>query len=125
MKRRDFLLLRLEGSERVADLSCEKLFIHFQDLRAGFQKGNDEAGAPNDAEWWTGEPSLCIESIDPEVFFASLLEDLKGVNTVKVQDMEWLSQGEFRVRVETLLLAFKASGGNVQYKLAEELVKTN
>ena len=30
--------------------------------------------------------------------------------------MEWLDQGEFRVRVETLLTAFKAKGGKVSYK---------
>ena len=35
---------------------------------------------------------------------------------MQVQDMEWLAQGEFRVRVETLLTAFKAAGGEVDYK---------
>lgn len=125
MKRRNFLLLRLEGNECIADMSCEKLYMHFQDLNAGFQKGNEEAGTPDDAEWWAGEPSLFIESIDPEVFFSSVLEDLKEVDSIQVQDMEWLSQGEFRVRVETLLMAFKVRGGEVRYKPSEELTQTN
>ncbi|MDD9890673.1 MAG: hypothetical protein OXU66_09825 [Gammaproteobacteria bacterium] len=124
MKRRDFLLLRVEGSDRVAELSCEKLFMHFQNLSAGYQQGNEEAGTPDDAEWWAGEPSLTIESIDPDSFFSSVLEDLKEVNLLQVQDMEWLAQGEFRVRVDTLLTAFKAGGGKVLYKAPEELVQT-
>ena len=118
MQRRDFLLLRAEGSERVAELSCEKLFIHYQDLNAGFQQGNQEQGLAEDADWWAGEPNLHINSIDPDSFFSSVLEDLKEVNTIHVQDMEWLVQGEFRVRVETLLIAYKARGGEDQFAAA-------
>ena len=44
-----------------------------------------------------------------------MLADLNGVSKVRVLDLEWLNQGEFRVRVETLLLAFKAAGGEVAY----------
>jgi len=44
---------------------------------------------------------------------------LNNVNKLQVLDLEWLSQGEFRVRVETLLLAFKAAGGEVVYKALE------
>ena len=120
MKRRDFLLLRTEGNESVADLSCEKLFMHYQDLNAGFQQGNKEEGIPDDADWWAGEPSLHIRRSDPETFFRGVLHDLKEVNAIQVQDMEWLAQGEFRVRVETLLTAFKAGGGEVKYKTNKE-----
>lgn len=120
MKRRDFLLLRTEGNERVAHLSCEKLFMHYQDLNAGFQQGNKEEGIPDDADWWAGEPSLHIRRSDPETFFRGVLDDLKEVNAIQVQDMEWLAQGEFRVRVETLLTAFKARGGEVKYKNNKE-----
>ena len=120
MKRRDFLLLRTEGNERVAHLSCEKLFMHYQDLNAGFQQGNKEEGIPDDADRWAGEPSLHIRRSDPETFFRGVLDDLKEVNAIQVQDMEWLAQGEFRVRVETLLTAFKARGGEVKYKNNKE-----
>ena len=120
MKRRDFLLLRTEGNERVAHLSCEKLFMHYQDLNAGFQQGNKEEGIPDDADWWAGEPSLHIRRSDPETFFRGVLDDLKEVNAIQVQDMEWLAQGEFRGRVETLLTAFKARGGEVKYKNNKE-----
>ena len=120
MKRRDFLLLRTEGNERVAHLSCEKLFMHYQDLNAGFQQGNKEEGIPDDADWWAGEPSLHIRRSDPETFFRGVLDDLKEVNAIQVQDMECLAQGEFLVRVETLLTAFKARGGEVKYKNNKE-----
>ena len=120
MKRRDFLLLRTEGNERVAHLSCEKIFMQYQDLNAGFQQGNKEEGIPDDADWWAGEPALHIRRSDPETFFRGVLDDLKEVNAIQVQDMEWLAQGEFRVRVETLLTAFKARGGEVKYKNNKE-----
>ena len=122
MKRRDFLLMRMDGSERVADLSCEKLFMNYQDLNSGFQQSNEESGTLEDADWWAGEPTLNIHSVDPETFFTSVLVDLKGISKVQVQDMEWLAQGEFRVRVETLLTAFKAGGGEVSYKATQESI---
>ena len=116
MRRRDFLLMRTDGSDRVADLSCEKLFMNYQDINSGLQASREEAGTLEDADWWAGEPSLNINTADPERFFASILEDLSGVEKLQVLDLEWLNQGEFRVRVETLLLAFKAAGGEVIYK---------
>ena len=115
MRRRDFLLMRTDGSDRVAELSCEKLFMNYQDLNSGFQVSKEEAGTLEDADWWAGEPTLDIGKADPEEFFASVLADLNGVSKVRVLDLEWLNQGEFRVRVETLLLAFKAAGGKVTY----------
>ena len=124
MKRRDFLLMRKDGSECIADLSCEKLFMNYQDLNSGFQQSNEESGIPEDADWWAGEPALNIHSADPETFFTNVLADLKGINKVQVQDMEWLAQGEFRVRVETLLTAFKAGGGKVSYKADQESIAT-
>ena len=116
MRRRDFLLMRTDGGSRVADLSCEKLFMNYQDLNSGVQVSREEAGTLEDADWWAGEPSLNISTADPEKFFACVLADLNNVNKLQVLDLEWLSQGEFRVRVETLLLAFKAAGGEVVYK---------
>ena len=83
---------------------------------SGVQASREEAGTLEDADWWAGEPSLSISTADPEKLFASVLADLNNVNKLQVLDLEWLSQGEFRVRVETLLLAFKAAGGEVVYK---------
>lgn len=116
MNRRDFLSFRTEGSQRVAELSCEKLFMHFQDLSSGFQQATEEAGTLDDADWWAGEPPLSIHGIDPETFFRGVLGEMRETHCLQVLDMEWLVQGDFRIRVETLLAAFKAQGGEVLFQ---------
>ena len=92
MNRRDFLFFRKEGSQRVAELSCEKLFMHYQDLSSGFQQAAEEEGSLDGADWWAGEPSLLVNSIEPDVFFRKILEELSEIEAVTVQDMEWLAQ---------------------------------
>ena len=116
MNRRDFLLFHTEGSQRVAELSCEKLFMHFQDLSSGYQQATEEAGTLDDADWWAGEPPLSIHAIDPENFFRGVLGEMRETDCLQVLDMEWLAQGDFRIRVETLLAAFKARGGEVLFQ---------
>jgi len=44
-----------------------------------------------------------------------VLADLRDIDSLRVLDMEWLAQGDFRIRVETLLAAFKAKGGDVVF----------
>ncbi|MEC9223832.1 MAG: hypothetical protein VYE56_08075 [Pseudomonadota bacterium] len=97
--------------------------MYFQDINAGFQNSASEEGTIDDAEWWAGEPALLTSKADPERFFASVLDDLADIDSIKVKDMEWLDQGEFRVRVETMLTAFKAKGGEVVYKDLQEFEK--
>ena len=116
MNRRDFLLLRTEESKTVAELSCEKLFMHYQDLGSDFQQAEGESGTLHDAEWWVGEPPLSLNHIDPLAFFRSVQTDIIKADKLRVLDMEWLAQGEFRIRIETLLASFKATGGEVLYK---------
>lgn len=115
MNRRDFLLFRTEGSERLVELSCQKLYVHYQGLCSGIGDGLAEAGTPDDADWWAGEPPLQIAAPAPEEFFRGVQHDLQGAHKVRVLDMEWMDQGEFRIRVETLLSAFRATGGEVSY----------
>ena len=83
MNRRDFLLFRTEDDKKVADLSCEKLFIHYEGLNSGFHQAEEEAGSLDDADWWAGEPPLKIRSSDPESFFRSVLADLKDAQVGK------------------------------------------
>ena len=119
MNRRDFLFFRTEGSKRVAELSCEKLFMHCADLSSGFQQADAEAGTMDEADWWAGEPPLSISSIDPEDFFRSVQTEIAAIDILQVLDIQWLAQGEFRIRVETLLAVFKAKGGEVTYRTTE------
>jgi hypothetical protein len=50
------------------------------------------------------------------LFFRSVQTDIIKADKLRVLDMEWLAQGEFRIRIETLLASFKATGGEVLYK---------
>ena len=79
--------MRTDGGNRVADLSCEKLFMNYQDLNSGVQASREEAGTLEDADWWAGEPSLNISTADPEKFFASVLADLNNVNKLQVLEL--------------------------------------
>lgn len=121
MNRRDFLLFKTEGSKKVAELSCEKLFVHYQGLSSGIHHAKEEAGTFDDAEWWAGEPPLLVSSMDTEEFFRSVQSDITGVDSLQVLDMEWLQQGDFRIRVETLLAAFKAQGSDVVFQNQEQV----
>ena len=116
MNRRDFLFFRTESNAQLAELSCENLYMHYQDLCSGFNQAPAEAGTLNDTEWWAGEPPLQIGSGDPEAFFRSVQSELGSADKLRVRDMQWLAQGDFRIRVETLLAAFKAKGGEVTYQ---------
>lgn len=116
MNRRDFLRMHTEGSRQIAALSCEKLYIHYEGLCSGYHQAPEECGTFDDADWWAGEPPLSIANTDPEAFFRSLLTEIQDVDTLTVLDMEWLKQGDFRIRIETLLAAFKARGNEVIYQ---------
>ena len=119
MNRRDFLLLRREEEKQIAELSCERLFVHYSDLNSGFHEAEAEEGTMDDADWWAGEPPLLIHSIDPDAFFSNVMQDLKGVDSLRVLDMEWVVQGDFRIRVETLLAAARAQGVEVVFQACE------
>ena len=119
MNRRDFLLLRCEEEKQIAELSCEKLFVHYSDVNSGFHEAEAEEGTMDDADWWAGEPPLLIHSIDPDKFFSNVMQDLKGVDSLRVLDMEWVVQGDFRIRVETLLAAARAKGVEVVFQTDE------
>lgn len=119
MNRRDFLLFRTEGHERIVELSCQKLFVHFLDLSSGIARGKTEAGTLLDADWWAGEPPLEIGTTAPDDFFRSIQADILRADKLHITDMEWMAQGEFRIRVETLIAAFKAAGGELVYLHSE------
>ncbi len=84
MRRRDFLLLRSDGPTVV--LSCEALFMRFLDA--------ENAG-----------------TVDR--LFENLARDLAQVRSVRMTDPSWLARDDFRVRVDTVIDAFRSSGGRV------------
>ena len=84
MKRRDLLLLRLDGKATV--LSCEALFMRFLDA--------ENAG-----------------TVDR--LFDNLAHDLSQVNEVTLTERSWLARDDFRARVEAVLDTFRARRGRV------------
>ncbi len=121
MNRREFLFFKTDGSRKIAELSCEKLFVHYQGLSSGFHQAQEEAGSFDEADWWAGEPPLFIASIDTEAFFRSVQSEINDVDSLQVLDMEWLQQGDFRIRVETLLAAVRAKGSDVIFQTEEQV----
>ena len=119
MNRRDFLLFRTEDSARIVDLSCQKLFVHYLDLCSGFAQGTPEAGMLENSDWWAGEPPLEIATTVPEELFRKVQSDILDADKLRIVDMEWMAQGEFRIRVETLIATFRAAGGEIIYGAPE------
>ena len=111
MNRRDFLLFRTEGEERIAELSCEKLYMHFADINAASKFGENESGISEDAEWWSGEPSVVVAGSDQKALFDSLLENISEADILIITDRQWLVEGKFSEFVTTLLQQFSAGGG--------------
>jgi len=84
MKRRDFLLLRVDRGSTV--LSCESLFMRFID-------------AQNDG------------TVDQ--LFANLARDLEQVKSVSLVDRAWLSRADLKAHVDAVLADFRRRGGRI------------
>lgn len=85
MDRREFLRLRTSGS-RVAELSCERLYMRFVDASA---------------EGRTDE------------FFAALAREMTTVSELRLTDREWLSSEDLAAGVERALAAYEQGGGRI------------
>jgi len=113
MNRRDFFLLKTEGSERVLELSCETLYMHYTDIQAASRIGSVEEGSIVGAEWWSGEPPAERLSSSVDQFFDDLEQELIKVDKVRLLDAGWLVAGEFRNRVEAILFTYCERGGEL------------
>ena len=115
MNRRDFLLFRTEGPEKIAELSCEKLYMHFTDSLSAQYLGQAESGTAAEAEWWAGEPPAVFSTGDPQALFDDMAAEISDVDVLLVNGKEWLVEEFFMQRVEKLLAQFSAEGGRVIY----------
>ncbi len=110
MDRRDFLLLRSRGTERVLDLSCERLYMQWADARSGAGALEDPA-APDD--WMEGEPPTDIRTVSPAELFEELDRALVDADVLRVLDREWLSDAVFASEVTRRIATFEAGGGRL------------
>ena len=106
MKRRDFLFFKPEPARRIAELSCERLYMRVVDTQLVSAQAGDEPGE--------GEPPAVFETRTTEQVFADLERDLRGVDLVRVVDAEWLTSPDLKGRLESVLTAFRAAGGRIE-----------
>ena len=83
VERRDFLFLR---AGQPAVLSCEPLFMRFLDSQMD--------GSTNQ-------------------LFENLAADLRKVTAVRLTETTWLAREELKIRLDTVLAAFRSTGGVV------------
>ena len=110
MNRRDFLFLKREPTRRIAELSCERLYMRVVDTQLVSAQPGDLSGD----EPVEGEPPAVFDTRTTEQVFADLERDLRGVDLVRVVGAEWLVAPELKGRLESVLTAFRAAGGRVE-----------
>jgi hypothetical protein len=76
MYRRDFLLLRTDGSRGAAVLSCERLYMRYLDSQI-----DDTTGA----------------------LFDNLREEVRRIKTLRLTDTSWLACGDLKDRLDAAL----------------------
>ena len=112
MNRRDFLLLRTVASSRVAELSCERLYMRQFDIRlTGRRPEVDVPGGDASA----GEPPAVFDQRTTRQLFDNLERDLEGVDVLRVVDARWLASDDLRREFEALLASFRSRGGRVEF----------
>ena len=107
MNRREFLLFKKVRGQRVAELSCERLFMRVVDSQLTPGLAADSDGP------WVGEPPRVVHEITTDELFADLERQLRGVDVVRVVDAAWLTSADLRQRLNSVLDGFRASGGQV------------
>jgi len=106
MNRRDFLLFKPATGRRIAELSCERLYMRVIDTQLVSARAGDEQS--------DGEPPAVFETRTTEQVFADLERDLRDVDLVRVIGAEWLGSPELKRRLDAVLSAFRAAGGHIE-----------
>ena len=108
MNRRDFLLFKTVGARRVAELSCERLYMRVVETQ------RVSASSDESSEGWGREPPAVFDALTADRLFADLERELRGVDVVRVVDRSWLAASDLKPRLEALLDAVRARGGRVE-----------
>ena len=115
MNRRDFLLLKTERSSRVAELLCERLYMHYQQLSLPTNRPAQGVAADVEA-LFDAEPPTVFAERSTHQLFSNVERELQSADVLRVVDREWLAVDEFGRDVEGLLAAFRRRGGRVEYR---------
>ncbi len=111
LSRRDFLKLRVRDGRRVLELSCESLYMRYQDARsgAGIRQVSNHDDAPD-----PGGPGLGLQMLQPDALFAELEQQLADVDELRILESEWLNDAGFGRDVAARIDAFRQRGGRVE-----------
>jgi hypothetical protein len=112
MNRRDFLLLRTVARSRVAELSCERLYMRQLDIRLTGRR--PDVDFP-DGDPSAGEPPAVFDQRTTRQLFDNLERDLAGIDVLRVVDARWLAGDDLRGEFESLLTSFRSRGGRVEF----------
>lgn len=111
VSRRDFLKLRVSEGKRVLELSCESLYMRYQDARSGAARrqvsNHDDPTGP-------GSASMGLVTPTPDELFAELDRQLAEADELRVLERDWLDRGVFGHEVGERLEAFRRHGGRVE-----------
>jgi len=106
MNRRDFLTFRVERRVRVAELSCERLYMRLLDSQVTGEPSGEGA-----AEGWCGgEPAAVYHRSSVQEVFDQIDRDLNGIDLLRITDREWLTDHPY---LEGVISQFRARGGRV------------
>ena len=103
-------MLRTEQTTRVAELSCERLYMHYQQTGASSPDPTPDAWELSEEE----PPALFVERTTQELLDC-VDRDLREADVLRVVDTEWLAVDAFRHDVEALFATFRRRGGRVEY----------
>ena len=115
MNRRDLLLLRTDLGRRVAELSCERLYMQYQYARLTMDCATQPPESEVDAQW-DDEPPVVFGERTTQQLFREVERGLHNADVVRVVETEWLAVDAFRRDLEELLAAFRGRGGRVEYQ---------
>ena len=115
MNRRDFLLMRNRQGAQVAELSCERLYMHYHSLEA-IQGSGEAGGVSPSSELWDEEPQPVFAERTSEALLGDLERRLEGTELLRIRDAEWLAVDGFGENVKRLLARFRRRGGTVEYR---------
>jgi hypothetical protein len=110
MTRRDFLTFRVERRLRVAELSCERLYMLLLDTEltgASSQGGDAES-------WCAGEPEAVYHRRSAVDLFEQIDRDLDGADVLRITDGEWLAAGALAEHLDRVVGQFQARGGRIE-----------
>ncbi len=110
MNRRDLLLLRTTPKARVVELSCQRLYMQYLDLR------RTAAATAQDIrqDYWLGEPEPEYAGRDAQELFHDIASQLREADVFRITGRDWLCDEELVKEVERLTSDFAARGGRVE-----------